>query len=473
MLKSIWFWIILILGAVVVWLAWGQIEARLPKTMVGQPTRTTNTQQLAKTIEPSSGSDMPDRAAVSSNSRIATPATPRASGANTTSSTTRKLSTTTSSGTAVVVKAVKSTSTSRAATASSKSITYVVKTGDTLYSIARKYGLDVKTLASTNKLADPDNLKAGAKLIIPITPVPTPRPVTPPPGATTYTVRAGDTLSSIARRHGTSVGDLQRINKLSNPNQLVVGMTLVVPGSGSSSGQPSPTPNRSTTSAPAQPVASPTPNANSALPTPVSQSTGQTASPPTAPTNTTQPSTDSVSQVPLVTATFTPRPDEINPCPAGRQVVLVWGVSFCLPDGWTATERGKPDRGVYLVQDAASDRALIAIVRPGGWPNAPTSWALRSAKGLVQEQAATQLPSGISKPENWTDPRTVTVAGLPAQMVEATTTFNATNRPARVRVLVFNQQGQWWYVILLAPQERWGYYTEAGFPTITNSLSVF
>lgn len=59
---------------------------------------------------------------------------------------------------------------------------------------------------------------------------------TPAPGANTHTVRAGETLSSIAQLYGTTVAELQRLNNISNPNLIFVGQVLILPsGSGGSS----------------------------------------------------------------------------------------------------------------------------------------------------------------------------------------------------------------------------------------------
>jgi LysM repeat protein len=70
-----------------------------------------------------------------------------------------------------------------------------------------------------------------------------PPPTTPPPstGTGTYVVKPGDTLSSIAARFGTTVQELAALNGISNVNLIYVGQVLKVPG-GSSGGAPSPTP---------------------------------------------------------------------------------------------------------------------------------------------------------------------------------------------------------------------------------------
>ncbi len=444
MLKSIWFWLFLVVGIIVLYLAWDKIGARLPDSMIEQPTRTVNTQQLARTLTPVKTPDW-DGAETGGGSikRITTP----------------KFVTVTSSAinASSVSGASKAKNTPRTITSVSKSVTYVVKPGDTLYSIARRYGIDVKKLTSTNGLSDPDALKVGAELKVPVTPVPTPRPVTPPAGATTYIVKPGDTLSSIARQHGTSPGELQKLNRLPNPNRIKVGMTLVVPGRSTSTGAVARTATRTTPNSGASTSATPT----SALLSPTRSSLDSFSATPSTP------------QAIASTATPTPLPTKVNRCPAGEEFVLVWGVSFCRAEEWTVTERGLPDRAVFLIQDAEGDRAMVAAVRPGGWPNAPTSLALRSAKNAVVTEAAAHIPGGITPPEDWTAVRSVSIAGVQGQMTETSVTYQANGQPAQVRLIVFEKGGQWWHVILIAPQGRWGYYTEAGFPTIINSLQVF
>jgi LysM repeat protein len=61
------------------------------------------------------------------------------------------------------------------------------------------------------------------------TPPPTPLPTTPPPVTSTYTVVEGDTLASIADRFGTTVEALQNLNGLEDPDEIVIGQVLTLP----------------------------------------------------------------------------------------------------------------------------------------------------------------------------------------------------------------------------------------------------
>lgn len=99
--------------------------------------------------------------------------------------------------------------------------TYVVKKGDTLYSIAREYNTDVNTLKELNNLTS-DVLSIGQILLLPST-------ITEP-NTTTYTVKVGDTLYSIAREFNTTVDALMDLNTLTS-NVLSIGQKLQIPTS--------------------------------------------------------------------------------------------------------------------------------------------------------------------------------------------------------------------------------------------------
>lgn len=95
--------------------------------------------------------------------------------------------------------------------------TYTVQSGDSWWSIANRYGMSMYTLAARNGKTIYSMLHPGDKLTI--------------SGQTTaatrtYTVRRGDTLSSISARLGVSVGHLTQTNHISNPNLIFVGQRL-------------------------------------------------------------------------------------------------------------------------------------------------------------------------------------------------------------------------------------------------------
>lgn len=137
------------------------------------------------------------------------------------------------------------TPTKTSTTAPDTQCTYVVKWGDTLYSIAPRYGTTVSVLVSLNGLANPNYIYVGQTLYLPcgaVTPVPP--TTTPVPGGCNgfyYTVVAGDTLYSIANRYGTTLQAITAVNYIPNVNYIYVGQKLCIP-----TGQPGPTPTPQT-----------------------------------------------------------------------------------------------------------------------------------------------------------------------------------------------------------------------------------
>ncbi len=104
---------------------------------------------------------------------------------------------------------------------------YVVQPGDTLGIIAQRYGTTVSELVSLNSISNPNLIYPGQVLLLPgCTTTP---PPTQPPATTTYTVVVGDTLFSIAVRFGTTVSELSALNGITNPNLIYAGQVLVVP----------------------------------------------------------------------------------------------------------------------------------------------------------------------------------------------------------------------------------------------------
>ena len=151
-------------------------------------------------------------------------------------------------------------------TVSSRPITYVVQRGDTLYRLALRFGVRTETLAAANGIAAPYNIQVGQILTIPahdgwvsVTP---------------YTVKAGDSLYSIAQAWGLDWHDLANANGLSWPYRIYVGQELAIPVPHAASVTPPAvlTPQSPTVTASLMVTASPT-----ATPSPSATATQQAA----------------------------------------------------------------------------------------------------------------------------------------------------------------------------------------------------
>jgi len=102
---------------------------------------------------------------------------------------------------------------------------HTVAAGDTFESVANKYGLTVRELVGAN----PQLLKTGDQLTIPA-------PVAIPdendnsaPTPRTHTVKAGESLTVIAIKYGTTVAAIASANNITNINNISVGQVLIIP----------------------------------------------------------------------------------------------------------------------------------------------------------------------------------------------------------------------------------------------------
>ena len=112
--------------------------------------------------------------------------------------------------------------------ASGGSQTYTVQKGDILANIARKYGVTVAALQQANNLANPNKIIVGQKLTIPAGGAAAPAAASS--GQTrNYTVQRGDTMSTIAVKFGVTVAALQQANGITNPDKITVGQVLKIP----------------------------------------------------------------------------------------------------------------------------------------------------------------------------------------------------------------------------------------------------
>ncbi len=160
---------------------------------------------------------------------------------------------------------------------------YTIRTGDTLFSISRQFGVSMQAIAAANNIVNPNLIYAGQTIIIPdgsdtgspggpTSPPPAPPPVTNPPpptaGGSTYVVKGGDTLYKIAVSHGVTIASLVQVNGITNRNLIYVGQVLTIPGGSGSPGNggtgqaPPPTPQ------PPPPAPVPPPSSANLLPNP-------------------------------------------------------------------------------------------------------------------------------------------------------------------------------------------------------------
>jgi LysM repeat protein len=136
--------------------------------------------------------------------------------------------------------------------------THIVQPGDTLYSLARRYGTTVAAIMEANGLSNPDFIWVGQRLIIPLGVLPSPTPGC----EVTHVVQRGETLYAIARRYSTTVAAIMEANGLSDPDFIWVGQRLTIPVCSTSTPTASPTPTGPV------PTASPTPTGPTSTPSP-------------------------------------------------------------------------------------------------------------------------------------------------------------------------------------------------------------
>ena len=425
MLRSIWFWVIAILLGLTLWFGRDQISSYFDKLPMSAQQRTTNTRLLASATPrpPTATPQLEEQEVLLTVMAARTPAPEL----NPNPQPTPPPPTPTYA-------------------------TYVVEQGDTLYSIAKRCDSDVPTLQKLNNLEDV-TLVVGQTLKVP-KPVQAPQPTQPAikAGTRLYTVLAGDTLSSIARKFETSVTHLQALNNLSNPNNLVVGATILVPAP--------------TGATPAPEATTPTPQ--------------ETATENAAPAQETS-AVDDASAIapPQDTATPTPVPIPTMPsvCKGTQEAVFVWGVSFCVPPSWQLKEYELPngDHTAFLIKTEESGvHSIYAISRIDGAPNAPLSWSMRQARKAISTEVNEYIiPGELQEPEEWGPTSGLEIAHEEGQVAEAKTIYLPGGQAAHVRVIVFNHNDRRWRIIMVAPETLWQSYDVTIFSTIARNLETF
>jgi len=99
-------------------------------------------------------------------------------------------------------------------------IIHIVQRGETMYSIARRYGVSMWTIARANGITNPNHIYVGQRLVIP----------TRRPAGAVHIVQPGEILTRIAQRYGVDVWTLAQANNITNLNRIYVGQRLVIPG---------------------------------------------------------------------------------------------------------------------------------------------------------------------------------------------------------------------------------------------------
>jgi LysM repeat protein len=105
---------------------------------------------------------------------------------------------------------------------------HVVVSGDSFWTIGRKYGLSSSAIERANPNVIPTRMKIGQKITIPAKSVLPPAP-DPVDDDASYTVKSGDTLGHIALKHGVKVGDLKVANPNVIPTRMKIGQKLKLP----------------------------------------------------------------------------------------------------------------------------------------------------------------------------------------------------------------------------------------------------
>ena len=108
---------------------------------------------------------------------------------------------------------------------------YTVQIGDTLTQIALKYNVSIARLTALNDIDNPNVIVAGQQLVIPTDSGSPPANIlTAAAQEQTYTIKSGDTLYVIATRFGVTLSDLAAANNITDVDVIQVGEDLVIPG---------------------------------------------------------------------------------------------------------------------------------------------------------------------------------------------------------------------------------------------------
>ena len=113
---------------------------------------------------------------------------------------------------------------SKKATASAKGSKYTVRRGDTLWDLAKKFGTTTSSIRRINGMGAHDALMAGQTITVPG------GESGRDAGSFYYTIRNGDTMSTIASKFGVGLKQLMASNRAINPNRITAGQRILIPG---------------------------------------------------------------------------------------------------------------------------------------------------------------------------------------------------------------------------------------------------
>lgn len=120
---------------------------------------------------------------------------------------------------------------------------YMVRVGDTVTAIAKRHGVSVQAVLAANRLDWSSIIYPGQKLVVPgaaqaSATIPKPRAgaSSPAPAARTYVIKAGDTVTAIAKRHGVSVQAVLTANRLVRSSIIYPGQKLTIPAKATATG---------------------------------------------------------------------------------------------------------------------------------------------------------------------------------------------------------------------------------------------
>jgi LysM repeat protein len=103
---------------------------------------------------------------------------------------------------------------------------YTIAARDTFFTLSRRFGVTIQSIADANPGVSPNNLRIGQVICIPNA---NPGPPVCPAGSFSYTIVAGDTLFSLSQKFGVTTQSILALNPSINPNDLRVAQIICIP----------------------------------------------------------------------------------------------------------------------------------------------------------------------------------------------------------------------------------------------------